>query len=103
MRWLVSIWRRPQKDAYDGKCVLHVYNPGDLVWYATPTAQVHVAPKLHKCLIGPVLIIERKNDLNYVIQVNRRKEMRVVNHMLPYKGTQRPSWIKIALKTLNPK
>ena len=21
-----------QKDAYDGKCVLHVYNPGDLVW-----------------------------------------------------------------------
>ena len=91
-----------QKDAYDGKCVLHVYNPGDLVWYATPTAQVHIAPKLRKCFIGPVLIVEKKNDLNYVIQVDRRKEMRVVNHdkLYPYKGTQRPSWIKVALKNL---
>ena len=93
---------RRQKDAYDGKCVLNSFNPGDLVWYAIPTAQVHIAPKLRKSLTGPCIVVEKKNDLNYVIRLNSRKEFKLVHHnkLLPYKGDSRPTWIKNALKSL---
>ena len=89
-----------QKDWYDGKCVLHSYNPGDLVWYSTPSAQIHIAPKLRKSFTGPVIIIDKKNDLNYVIEVNSKGDNKIVHHkkLFPYKGDSRPAWVQKALK-----
>ena len=93
---------RRQKDSYDGKCVLNLYKVGDLVWYANPTAHTNIAPKLRKTFVGPVIVAERKNDLNYVIQTNSRKEFRLVHHnkLMPYRGIACPSWVKTALKSL---
>ena len=96
---------RRQKDAYDGKCVLNVYKSGDLVWYANSASQIHLAPKLRKTFIGPVIVVERKNDLNYLIQLNTKREFRLVHHnkLMPYGGSSHPSWIKVALRHLKSK
>lgn len=93
-----------QKDGYDSKCMLHKYNPGDLVWYANLASQLHLPPKLRKSFCGPLLILEKKNDLNYVIQMNAKKETKLVHHnrLLPYKGNQCPRWIQNARKNLRP-
>jgi transposase InsO family protein len=91
-----------QKEHYDGKCLLYSYDAGDLVWYATPTTDSHLAPKLRKSYTGPVVILKKINDLNYVIQTNCQKTEKVVHHnkLLPYKGSQKPRWITVACKNL---
>ena len=97
---LASATKR-QKDAYDAKVLLHVYQPGDLVWYATESTQMHITPKLRKSYLGPVLIVKRFDDLNYMIQIDSKGKRRVVNHnkLLPYNGTQKLKWAKQALKS----
>ena len=91
-----------QKDAYDAKSILHKYRVGDLVWYTSKSEELHIAPKLRKAYTGPVLILKKFNDLNYMIQVDAKKAKKVVNHdkLLPYKGKLRPRWMKTALKNL---
>ncbi len=94
-----------QKVFYDAKSTLHSYAPGDLVWYHNPAMQTHLPPKLRKAYIGPMLVLERKNDLTYTILTNSKKETKVVHHdkLLSYRGTQRPPWIRNALKLLKQK
>ncbi len=102
-----STWEeaRRQKDNYDAKCTLYSYAPGDLVWYSFPSSQVHLPPKLRKSYSGPMLVVEKKNELTYLIQVNGKKETKVVHHdkLLPYKGSKRPSWVMSALKAIKNK
>ena len=91
-----------QKEAYDAKSVLYSYQAGDLAWYASKSTELHIAPKLRKSYTGPVVIIKKFNDLNYMIQVDAKKAKKVVNHdkLLPYKGKLRPRWITTTLKNL---
>jgi hypothetical protein len=93
---------RRQKENYDAKCFIHSYVAGDLVWYAAPTVDSHLAPKLRKSYMGPVVVLKKINELNYVIQVDSQKMQKVVHHnkLLPYKGNKNPRWIAVVCKNL---
>jgi transposase InsO family protein len=93
---------KKQKENYDAKCLIYSYTAGDLIWYASPTVDGRLAPKLRKTYMGPVLILKKYNDLNYLIQVDSQKTQKVVHHnkLLPYKGNQKPRWIVTASKNL---
>ena len=91
-----------QKEHYDAKSLLHVYKAGDLAWYASEAGEYHITPKLRKSFVGPVLIVQKYNDLNFRIQVDAKKMQKVVHHnkLLPYHGSQRPRWIAMAMKNI---
>ena len=94
---------RRQKDLYDGKCVLHTYKPGDLVWYASSSSQLSTAPKLRIPFFGPVVITNKINDLNYEIQLSSNKEnTKIVHHnkIFPYLSDKIPPWAKKLNKLL---
>jgi hypothetical protein len=93
---------RKQKVDYDAKCFIHSSTAGDLVWYTTPTLDGHLAPKLRRSYMGPVVVVKKINDLNYIIQVNSQKVQKVVHHnkLLPYRGKEKPRWISVACRNL---
>ena len=62
-----------QKYHHDAKSTLHCYKQGDLVWYFHPTGQQKITPKLRRHYEGPVLILKRINDINYVIQMTSER------------------------------
>jgi hypothetical protein len=85
-----------EKQHYDAKSMLHQYQPGDLVWYASEIGQFNIAPKLRKSFIGPVCVTKHYNDLTYMIQLNKKGDRKVVHHdkLLPSKGQNKPNWTK---------
>ena len=93
---------RRQKDLYDTKKQMYFYESGDLVWYTNPSSQLNMAPKLRKTYSGPAVILKKLNDLNYMVQLDAKKAMKIVHHnkLLAYKGSKRPPWIKTVLKNL---
>lgn len=95
---LSSVAKR-QKQTYDAKLSFHKYHEGDLVWYLTDIGQLHIAPKLRVPYEGPHLVIQKLNDLNYVIQLDERGKKKVVHHnrLKPYLGTQKLKWAKAAV------
>ena len=93
---------RRHKEQYDAKCLLNSYNAGDLVWYASGTIDLQITPKLRRSYMGPVVVLKKINDLNYLIQLDAKKTQKVVHHnkLLPYRGKQKPRWIALACKNL---
>jgi transposase InsO family protein len=91
-----------QKEHYDAKLMLHSYKAGELVWYASGSSELHIAPKLRKFYTGPVVVLKKISDLNYLIQTDAKRTQKVVHHnkLFPYKGDQKPKWIKVACKIL---
>ena len=89
-----------QKQYYDAGRTFHQFAEGDMVWYATESRQLQIAPKLRNPFDGPFLILKKYNDLNYRLQLDARGTQRVVhyNKLKPYKGTARLLWAKSALK-----
>ena len=89
-----------QKDYYDAKGSYHSFRNGDLVWYASELGQLHLTPKLRNPFIGPVLVLKKFNDLNYLLQFDATGTKRVVhcNKMKPYLGSQTLKWAKAALR-----
>ena len=93
---------RRQKEQYDAKCLLNSYSAGDLVWYASGAVDLQITPKLRRSYMGPVVVLKKINDLNYLIQIDAKKTQKVVHHnkLLPYRGNQRPRWVVTACKNL---
>jgi len=93
-----------QKQDYDSKLTHHQYHPGDLVWCLTQSSQLKIAPKLRCPFEGPFLVLERINDLDYVIQTNSKGTKKVIHHnkLKPYLGTQVLDWSQKALKSHTP-
>ena len=93
---------RRHKEHYDAKCLLNSYNAGDLVWYSSGAIDLQITPKLRRSYTGPVVVLKKINDLNYLIQTDVKKTQKVVHHnkLLPYYGNQKPRWIIIACKNL---
>ena len=46
------------KESYDAKMSINQYNKGDLVWYASESKQLHMAPKLRVPFQGPYLVLD---------------------------------------------
>lgn len=98
VRQHLQVEAKRQKDNFDCKSTLRRYHPGDLVWYAScPSEEKHLAPKLRRKYIGPVVIVARIDDLLYRIKIKKQSE-RVVHYdkLLPYFGTSRPRWVSKA-------
>lgn len=89
-----------QKEMYDAKSTLHSYKSGDLVWYATKTADTQMAPKLRRKFVGPVMILKKLNDLTYLIKLNKSGQQKVVHHdkLFPYQGPHRPKWARLSTR-----
>lgn len=89
-----------QKEIYDAKSVMYQYKVGDLVWYAAPVIDAKLAPKLQRSFVGPIVILQRFNDLTYEIQIDAKGSKRVVHHdkLLPYRGREIPKWTKKVIK-----
>ncbi len=91
-----------QQDAYDCKVQLHRYQPGDQIWYLNEMRRPGISPKLQDLYLGPVLVIKAINDLNYLVQFDRKGTKKVIHHdkLKPYSGTQKVNWILKARKNL---
>ena len=90
-----------QKEAYDAKSTLNQFKSGDLVWYASESGEIHITPKLRKSFIGPVLVLNKINDLLYRIQLNQKGVQKIVHHdkLVVYRGQQRLKWARKALQS----
>ena len=60
---------RRHKDIYDAKATLKRYKKGDLVWYASGSAEQDITPKLRKKFFGPAVIVGKLSELTYLIQI----------------------------------
>ena len=88
-----------QKDRYDTKSNLHIYKPGDLVWYLNEIPQPDLSPKLQDRYSGPFVVLWKYNQLDYLIQKDKKGTRAVVHHdkLKPYEGKIRLSWAKSAV------
>ena len=88
-----------QKDRYDTKSNLHIYKPGDLVWYLNEIPQPDLSPKLQDRYSGPFVVLWKYNQLDYLIQKDKKGRRAVVHHdkLKPYEGKIRLSWAKSAV------
>ena len=95
----LAVAARRQKDFYDVKVSLNVYNPGDLVWCLKEDRQENISPKLQPAYSGPYLIIQKYGLQDYRIQLNKDGKNKLVHHnkLKPYLGINPPSWAKRAL------
>ena len=84
-----------KQDNDDLKPHFKPFNKGDLVYLLNESRTVGKNPKLQCPFEGPYIIIEKKNDLNYVIQISSRGQKKLVHYEELKKCTAKPpSWIK---------
>lgn len=90
---------KSQKDRYDGKTMLHKYQPGDYVWYLSEKRKVGENPKLYSPYEGPYVVLHKMSDLVYEIQYDPQRPPRVTNHnkLKPYEGSVHYKWAKNAV------
>ena len=88
-----------QKECYDSKAKLNQFDRGDYVWYLQEKREKGKSTKLHMPYSGPHLVIEKLNDLDYIIQMDGNGKQRVLHHnkLKKYEGIQKLSWEKKAL------
>ncbi len=88
-----------QQEHYDGKQMLHQYKAGDLVWCLSEDKAPGLCPKLQMPYKGPYLILEKYNELTYLIQLNGKGTQKVIhyNKLKPYQGDMKLRWKNSAL------
>ena len=95
----LAVAHRRQKDNYNNKLCEYSYESGDAVWMLNETRKVGVNQKLQPTYIGPIVVLQKLDNLLYRVQIDARGQQRIVNHnkMKPYKGDNYPPWGKAAL------
>lgn len=90
----VNVQRR--KDQYDVKTKLIKYKMYDKVWIKNENRKEKECPKLNPLYIGPCIVTQRFNDLNYQVQIDGNGTQKVLNHdkLKPYLGKTVPKWMK---------
>ena len=85
-----------QKEIYDSKLCLHLYQTGDLVWYLHESKREGVSPKLQPTYHGPCIVTQKINDLIYKIQIDQEGKTKVVHHnkLKQYLAENVPKWVK---------
>jgi hypothetical protein len=61
------------------------------------TRKEGISPRLQALYIGPCLITQKLNYINYEIQLDGQGTRKVVNHdkLKSYNGDQNPKWMKL--------
>lgn len=90
-----------QEENYNLKAHFHPYKAGDVVLIRNVTRVIGHNPKLQFPYEGPFLITERKNDLNYVLQLNAKGKRKLIHYekMKSYPA-EPPKWISEVQKKL---
>ena len=85
-----------RKKYYDAKAKTRHLEDKTLVWLHDPTRKPGICNKLSNRWKGPYEIVKRLDDLIYIIKTSEKKPVKAVHidRLLPYKGRNRPSWIK---------
>jgi hypothetical protein len=98
----LSVNAKRSKDIYDSKVNFYNCKEGDLVWCLHETQKIGVMPKLEKAFDGPYVIKEKRSALNYVLQLNKGGQERVVHHnkLKRYEGKNPPKWAASASKKI---
>ena len=99
-RHLQSVNRR-RKEQCNTKICMNSYTVGDAVWYLNEQRKEGICPKLQSLYVGPCVVLNKFNDINYCIQLTEDGPVRVVNHdkLKPYDGENLPKWGSSAVKT----
>ena len=89
---------KTSKIAYDRKSTLHANSLGDIVWSLwclNESRKVGTCSKLEPTYDGPVLIQQKRSTLNFVLQLDKQGNTRVVHHdkIKMYRGKSPPKWI----------
>jgi len=89
-----------QSASHDVKLSMKSYQTGDLVWYQAENRKEGITPKLQPLYKGPAVVLRKVNELNFLIQLDRRGSKYLVHHnkLKPYEGSQIVSWAKSAVK-----
>ena len=90
------------KDNYDTKVAVNRFEKGDYVWCLNEARKVGVAPKLQHTYHGPFLVLEKVNDANFVIQMDKDGKKVLLHHdkLKPYEGENPPKWLARSRKKL---
>jgi hypothetical protein len=90
------------KEFYDIKSSLHLYERGSVVWFLAEARKQGIAPKLEKTYQGPCLVKKKVSEQNYVIQLDASGTERLVHHdkLKPYEGKTPPRWVLKAKRKL---
>ena len=93
-----------QKRHYDLRANESPYKPGDLVWISNKTRKKGKSPKMQMRWSGPLVVMERINDVTYKLKMNE-KDTKIVHYDLlkPYESSEVPSWAKVAKEKLTKK
>ena len=78
----LNISSESMKRRYDVRIHKIPYKVGDAVWYFHPKRKVGFNPKLQRPWKGPMLVVERLNDVLFRIQSGQKTKPMVVHHDL---------------------
>jgi len=91
-----------QQQRYDSKITTHQFAKGDYVWFLNEARKEGVSPKLQSPYLGPFIIIQVYNKIDYRIQMDKQRHQKLVhyNKLKPYNGISIPSWMTSLHKIL---
>ena len=93
-----------QKRYYDVRANEKPYKSGDLVWTMNKTRRKGKCPKMQMRWTGPLVVLERLNDVTYKVKMNE-KDTKIIHYDLlkPYEGRDIPRWVKLTQEKISKK
>lgn len=90
----LNISSESMKRKYDVKIHKIPYKVGDAVWYYFPRRKIGFNPKLQRPWKGPMIVVERLNEVLFRIQSGPKTKPIIVHHdkLKPYLGEDKPAW-----------
>lgn len=89
-----------RKKHYDIKSSKRILSPGQAVWLYEPSKRPGVCAKLAPTWKGPALVLQRLDDLTYLVKLklNTRAKVYHIDRLRAYQGNTRPKWFTRALQ-----
>ena len=89
-----------RKRHYDIKSSKRVLAPGQAVWLYEPSKRLGVCAKLAPRWKGPALVLQRLDDLTYVVKLKQNTPAKVyhIDRLRAYQGNSIPKWFAKALQ-----
>jgi transposase InsO family protein len=84
------------KDRYDARVRSDSFTVGQWVWYYSPRRYRGRSPKWQRCYSGPYLVVAKRDQINYVIQLRKRSDAFTVHvdKLKAVLGDTPESWLK---------
>lgn len=92
-----AVYRKKQ---YDLKSSKRILQPGQAVWLYEPSKKPGICPKLAPRWKGPFLILQRLDDLTYLVKrkLNTPAKVYHIDRLMVYRSNATPKWFTSALK-----